>query len=97
MDSDRRRELHTNAGGDDDEEKNGVAIRRHAAAQRVHVGSERPMKDTDVSGLVLRLGLPHVGSARQAEDARPVTVRWTHQRQRRTVLQAARRTPIQPP
>lgn len=70
MDDDRRRGLHTNAGGDYDEE-NAVCYLQILLADRIAgFGRERCMDDMDRWGYSFRLGSARAWFEGDAEDAR---------------------------
>jgi hypothetical protein len=70
MDDDRRRGLHTNAGGDYDEE-NAVCYLQILLADRIAgFGRERCMTDMDAWGYTFRLGSARAWFENDAEDAR---------------------------
>ena len=70
MDDDRRKGLHTNAGGDYDEE-NAVCYLQIVLADRLpNFGSERCMADMDAWGYSFRLGSARAWFEEDAEDAR---------------------------
>lgn len=69
MDVARRRSLHTDAGGDYDEE-NAVCYLQIVLADRIPgFGSERCMRDMDAWGYSFRLGSARAWFERDAEDA----------------------------
>jgi hypothetical protein len=68
MDADRRRGLHTDAGGDYDEE-NGVCYLQILLADELKsCSSDRLMKDMDLWGYSFRLGSTRAWFERDAED-----------------------------
>ena len=70
MDAGRRATLHTNAGGDYDEE-NGVNYLEITLADYIsNMGSERVMRDMDCWGYTFRLGSAKAWFKQDAEDAR---------------------------
>ena len=70
MDEDRRRGLHTNAGGDYDEE-NAVCYLQIRLAERIAgYSAERCMADMDAWGYSFRLGSARAWFEHDAEDAR---------------------------
>ena len=70
MDDGRRNGLHTNAGGDYDEE-NAVCYLQIVLADRLpNFGSERCMADMDAWGYSFRLGSARAWFEEDAEDAR---------------------------
>ncbi|MEM9593256.1 MAG: hypothetical protein AAGD06_03295 [Acidobacteriota bacterium] len=70
VDPDRRRSLHTEAGGDDDEE-NGVCYLQILLADHIPgVGRGRLMTDMDSWGYSFRLGSTRAWFERDAEDAK---------------------------
>lgn len=70
MDSTRRAKLHTNAGGDYDEE-NGVNYLEITLADYLpEFGSKRVMHDMDCWGYTFRLGSAKAWFEQDAEDAR---------------------------
>jgi hypothetical protein len=75
MDEDRRAALHTNAGGDYDEE-NAVCYLQILLADRIPgFGRERCMSDMDAWGYSFRLGSTQAWFDGDAEDAREWLVR----------------------
>lgn len=69
MDSERRQNLDTNAGGDYDEE-NGVCYLQILLADHVQgMGRERMMQDMDSWGYTFRLGSAKAWFEQDAEDA----------------------------
>jgi len=62
MDGDRRRGLHTNAGGDYDEENAVCYLQILLAAQLPDVGSGKLMQDMDAWDIASVWALPHAGS-----------------------------------
>ena len=69
MDADRRTGLHTNAGGDYDEENGVCYLQILLAAQLPGVGSDRLMQDMDTWGYSFRLGSASRWFSEDAEDA----------------------------
>ena len=70
MDAERRNGLHTDAGGDYDEE-NGVCYLQVLLADEIPgFGRERMMKDMDAWGYTFRLGSARAWFDGDAEDAR---------------------------
>jgi len=70
MSAERRNGLHTNAGGDYDEE-NAVCYLQILLAEHLHdVGAKRLMKDMDTWGYSFRLGSASRWFNEDAEDAR---------------------------
>jgi hypothetical protein len=70
MDEQRRKSLHTNAGGDYDEE-NAVCYLQILLAEEIPgYGSERCMADMDAWGYTFRLGSAKAWFENDAEDAR---------------------------
>jgi hypothetical protein len=70
MDEDRRRGLHTNAGGDYDEE-NAVCYLQILLAERIDgYSAELCMADMDAWGYSFRLGSARAWFENDAEDAR---------------------------
>ena len=70
MDSERRATLHTNAGGNYDEE-NGVNYLEITLANHIsELGSAKIMKDMDCWGYTFRLGSAKTWFEQDAEDAR---------------------------
>jgi len=70
MDTERRAALHTDAGGDYDEE-NAVCYLQILLAQRIRgYGSEQCMRDMDCWGYSFRLGSASAWFERDADDAR---------------------------
>ena len=75
MSPDRRRGLHTNAGGDYDEE-NAVCYLQILLANRLPpLNPERLMADMDTWGYSFRLGSARAWFAQDAEDARQWLIR----------------------
>lgn len=75
MSSDRRKNLHTDAGGDYTEE-NGVCYLQILLADEIpDMGRERMMQDMDDWGYTFRLGSTKNWFHRDAEDARS----WLHE------------------
>jgi hypothetical protein len=72
MDGTRRRALHTEAGGDDDEESAVCYLQILLADELPAVGSERLMQDMDAWGYSFRLGSTRAWFEEDAADAR----RW---------------------
>jgi hypothetical protein len=76
MDSQRREGLHTDAGGDYDEE-NGVCYLQILLADKLHsVGADRLMLDMDRWGYSFRLGSTRAWFEQDAEDARDWLLRY---------------------
>jgi hypothetical protein len=70
MDDERRQGLHTNAGGDYDEE-NAVCFLQILLADRIQgFGHDRCMTDMDAWGYTFRLGSARAWFENDAEDAR---------------------------
>ncbi len=69
MDAARRNSLHTNAGGDYDEENGVCYLQILLADQLPNVGRERLMQDMDAWGYSFRLGSTACWFAEDAEDA----------------------------
>lgn len=72
MSADRRTNLHTDAGGDYDEENAVCYLQILLAGQLQGVGSKRIARDMDRWGYTFRLGSAWAWFERDAEDAR----RW---------------------
>ena len=72
MDSERRATLHTNAGGDYDEENGVNYLEITLAGYLPEIGSARIMRDMDCWGYTFRLGSAKAWFEQDAEDAR----RW---------------------
>ena len=70
MDETRRAKLHTNAGGDYDEENAVNYLEITLANYLPGIGSERIMADMDRWGYTFRLGSAHAWFEQDAEDAR---------------------------
>jgi len=70
----RRRGLHTDAGGDYDEENGVCYLQILLAGQLAAVGRHRLMRDMDAWGYSFRLGSARSWFERDAEDAR----RWLY-------------------
>jgi hypothetical protein len=70
MTPDRRDGLHTDAGGDYDEENAVCYLQILLAGQLPGVGRERMMQDMDAWGYSFRLGSTRAWFTRDAEDAR---------------------------
>lgn len=70
MDDERRATLHTDAGGDYDEENAVNYLQILLADYLPDMGSERMMEDMDRWGYTFRLGSAHDWFHRDAEDAR---------------------------
>ncbi len=70
MDESRRRTLHTNAGGDYDEENAVNYMEITLAAYLPEVGRERIMADMDAWGYTFRLGSARSWFEQDADDAR---------------------------
>lgn len=77
MDPQRRGELHTNAGGDFDEENAVCYLQVLAAGQLPGVGRQRMCDDMDRWGYSFRLGSAHAWFTRDAADTRA----WLMQRE----------------
>ncbi len=76
MTPDRRRELDTDAGGDDAEE-NAVCFLQILLADRISgFGRKRMLADMDLWGYSFRLGCARLWFEQDADDAR----QWLHQR-----------------
>lgn len=69
MDVDRRTGLHTDAGGDYDEENGVCYLQILLATQLPGVGSDRLMQDMDAWGYSFRLGSASRWFSEDAEDA----------------------------
>ncbi len=70
MSPERREGLHTDAGGDYDEENAVCYLQILLADELAGVGRERLMRDMDAWGYSFRLGSARVWFERDAEDAR---------------------------
>ena len=70
MTPDRRAGLHTDAGGDYDEENAVCYLQILLAGQLAGVGGERLMQDMDAWGYSFRLGSARAWFERDAQDAR---------------------------
>lgn len=70
MDEERRATLHTNAGGDYDEENAVNYMEITLAGYLPQVGSTRIMQDMDAWGYTFRLGSARAWFEQDAEDAR---------------------------
>jgi len=70
MDEGRRSRLHTNAGGDYDEENAVNYLEITLGAYLPDVGRERIMADMDIWGYTFRLGSARAWFEQDAEDAR---------------------------
>ena len=70
MDSKRRQQLHTDAGGGYDEENGVCYLQILLANQLTGMTSERMMQDMDSWGYSFRLGSTHAWFERDAEDAK---------------------------
>lgn len=70
MDEGRRSRLHTNAGGDYDEENAVNYMEITLGAYLPDVGRERIMADMDIWGYTFRLGSARAWFEQDAEDAR---------------------------
>ena len=75
MPDDRRRSLHTDAGGDDIEEAAVCYLQILLADELVDVGSARIMSDMDAWGYSFRLGSTAAWFAQDADDARAYLAR----------------------
>ena len=75
MDRQRRTGLHTDAGGDYDEENGVCYLQILLAAQLPSVGSDRLMQDMDSWGYSFRLGSTCAWFEQDAEDAREWLIR----------------------
>ncbi len=76
MDESRRKKLHTNAGGDYDEE-NGVCYLQILLADYIKkFGRDRAFKDMDEWGYSFRLGSSKAWFEHDAEDAKQSLVDW---------------------
>lgn len=69
MDNARRTQLHTDAGGDYDEE-NAVCYLEIVLAHELGVGTEKICADMDAWGYTFRLGSAHAWFTQDADDAR---------------------------
>jgi hypothetical protein len=76
MTEDRRRTLHTDAGGDDAEESAVCYLQIRLADQLPGVGAERLCRDMDAWGYSFRLGSAWEWYRHDAEDARLLLVDW---------------------
>jgi hypothetical protein len=74
MDSERRRQLHTDAGGEYAEE-DAVCYLQIVLAQRLGVSLAEICADMDSWGYTFRLGSAHAWFTRDARDARAWLVR----------------------
>lgn len=74
MDSGRRAQLHTDAGGDYAEE-DAVCYLQIVLAQQLGVGATEICSDMDTWGYTFRLGAAHAWFTRDADDARAWLVR----------------------
>lgn len=74
MDSERRRQLHTDAGGEYAEE-DAVCYLQIVLAQRLDVGIAEICADMDAWGYTFRLGSAYAWFTRDAQDARAWLVR----------------------
>ena len=70
MDGERRRQLHTNAGGDYDEENAVNYLEITLACQLTEVGYARILADMDAWGYSFRLGSAQAWFEQDATDAR---------------------------
>lgn len=70
MDERRRKALHTNAGGDTDEENAVCYLQILLAKELAEVGSQRLMQDMDSWGYSFRLGSAQRWFEEDAEEAR---------------------------
>lgn len=70
MDSERRATLHTNAGGDYDEENGVNYLEITLAGYLAEIGSARMMRDMDCWGYTFRLGSAKAWFEQDAEDTR---------------------------
>lgn len=75
MDGNRRSGLHTNAGGDYDEENGVCYLQILLAGHLPNIGRERLMQDMDAWGYSFRLGSAARWFEEDAEDARVWLVR----------------------
>jgi hypothetical protein len=76
MTEDRRRRLHTDAGGDDAEESAVCYLQIRLADQLPGVGAERLCRDMDAWGYSFRLGSAWDWYRQDAEDARLLLIDW---------------------
>ncbi|WP_295883412.1 hypothetical protein [uncultured Thiohalocapsa sp.] len=76
MTEDRRRTLHTDAGGDDAEESAVCYLQIRIADQLSGVGAERLCRDMDAWGYSFRLGSACDWYLHDAEDARLLLLDW---------------------
>jgi hypothetical protein len=76
MTEDRRRTLHTDAGGDDAEESAVCYLQIRLADQLPGVGAERLCRDMDAWGYSFRLGSAWDWYRYDAEDARLLLLDW---------------------
>jgi hypothetical protein len=76
MTEDRRRALHTDAGGDDAEENAVCYLQLCIAEQMPGVGARRLCADMDAWGYSFRLGSAWAWFAQDAEDARRSLLDW---------------------
>lgn len=76
MTDERRRRLHTDAGGDDAEESAVCYLQIRIADQLPGVGAERLCRDMDAWGYSFRLGSAWNWYQHDADDARALLVRW---------------------
>ena len=70
MDSNRRRRLHTDAGGGYDEENGVCYLQIQLADQLTGMSSDRMMQDMDTWGYSFRLGSTRAWFEHDAKDAR---------------------------
>lgn len=70
MDGDRRNQLHTDAGGDYDEENGVCYLQILLADEFPNVGKARMQQDMDTWGYSFRLGSAHAWFEEDAEDAK---------------------------
>ena len=76
MSADRRQDLHTNAGGDYDEENAVCYLQILLAAQLPPLNPARLMADMDTWGYSFRLGSARAWFEQDAEDARDWLLRY---------------------
>jgi hypothetical protein len=76
MTQDRRRVLHTDAGGDDAEENAVCYLQIQIADQLPDVGAVRLCQDMDAWGYSFRLGSAWDWYRYDAEDARLLLIDW---------------------
>ena len=77
MDQIRRDNLHTDAGGETDEEDAVCYLQIILAQQLIHMGKTRMLQDMDSWGYSFRLGSAQAWFESDAEDAQ----RWLHNHQ----------------